>query len=269
MRRWLRLMDRRALAALCAGMFGLALGVAALLLDAPLLGVLAGVAALGGATAALALGGSLRHESRSAFDARFEAARLAAEVSELRETQRVRETLAELPAFGAGAGAAGATPYVDSTTGLLDARYFEPALQSRVAAARRLLRPVSVVLLQVERDTGGAGGAGGAMNRDAVLRSFAAVLSSTLREADTACRLEGDRFALILEDTPEGGGVWAAERIRAGFARDGGPVQLLSAGVAAYPSHALDADELLERAQRALGRARASGRGQVEIAAAD
>jgi diguanylate cyclase (GGDEF)-like protein len=95
------------------------------------------------------------------------------------------------------------------------------------------------------------------------------VLSSTLREADTACRLEGDRFALILEDTPEGGGVWAAERIRAGFARDGGPVQLLSAGVAAYPSHALDADDLLERAQRALGRARASGRGQVEIAVAD
>ena len=260
-------MDRRALAALCAGLFGLALGVAALLLDAPLLGVLAGAAALGGATAALALGGSLRHESRSAFDARFEAARLAAEVTELRETQRVRETLAELPAFGAGAGTGG-TPYVDSTTGLLDARYFEPALQSRVAAARRLLRPVSVVLLQVERDTSAAGGAGTG-NRDAVMRSFAAVLSSTLREADTACRLEGDRFALILEDTPEGGGVWAAERIRAGFARDGGPVQLLSAGVAAYPSHALDADDLLERAQRALGRARASGRGQVEIAAAD
>jgi diguanylate cyclase (GGDEF)-like protein len=263
MRRWLPLIDRRALAALCAGLFGLALGVAALLLDAPLLGVLAGAASLGGATAALALGGSLRHESRSAFDARFEAARLAAEVSELRETQRVRETLAELPALGAGVGAA---PYVDSTTGLLDARYFEPALQSRVAAARRLLRPVSVVLLQVERDPSSAGGGG---NRDAVMRAFAAVLSSTLREADTACRLEGDRFALILEDTPEGGGVWAAERIRAGFARDGGPVQLLSAGVAAYPSHALDAEDLLERAQRALGRARASGRGQVEIAAAD
>jgi diguanylate cyclase (GGDEF)-like protein len=265
MRRWLRLMDRRALAALCAGLFGLALGVAALLLDAPLLGVLAGASALGGATAALALGGSLRHESRSAFDARFEAARLAAEVTELRETQRVRETLAELPAFGSGAGTGG-TPYVDSTTGLLDARYFEPALQSRVAAARRLLRPVSVVLLQVERDTTDPAAP---RSRDAVMRSFAAVLSSTLREADTACRLEGDRFALILEDTPEGGGVWAAERIRAGFARDGGPVQLLSAGVAAYPSHALDADDLLERAQRALGRARASGRGQVEIAAAD
>lgn len=260
------LMDRRALAALCAGLFGLALGVSALLLDAPLLGVLAGAASLGGATAALALGGALRHESRSAVDARFEAARLAAEVSELRETQRVRETLAELPAFGAGVGAgAGAAPYVDSTTGLLDARYFEPALQSRVAAARRLLRPVSVVLLQVERDPSGPGG----VNRDAVMRAFAAVLSSTLREADTACRLEGDRFALILEDTPEGGGVWAAERIRAGFARDGGPVQLLSAGVAAYPSHALEAEDLLERAQRALGRARASGRGQVEIAAAD
>ena len=63
--------------------------------------------------------------------------------------------------------------------------------------------------------------------------------------------------------------MWAAERIRAGFARDGGPVERLSAGVAAYPSHALDADDLLERAERALTRARANGRGQVEIAAAD
>lgn len=262
-------MDRRAVVALCAGLAGLALGVAALLLDAPLLGVLAGAAALGGATAALALSGSLHHESRSASDARFEAARLAAEVTELRETQRLRETLAELPALGSD-GPADGTAYLDPTTGLLDARYFEPALHSRVAAARRLLRPVSVVLLQVERDgTATDGSSGNGTARDAVMRSFAAVLSSTLREADTACRLEGDRFALILEDTPEGGGVWAAERIRAGFARDGGPVQLLSAGVAAYPSHALDADDLLERAQRALGRARAGGRGQVEIAAAD
>lgn len=255
-------MDRRALGALCAGLAGLALGVAALLVDAPLLGVLAGIAALAGATAALALGGALRHESRSASDARLEAARLSAEIGELRETQRMRQTLADT--FGDDAETDIGTAYLDKTTGLLDARYFEPALHSRVAAARRLLRPVSVVLLQVERDA-----ATTLQTRDAVMRTFAAILSSTLREADTACRLDGDQFALILEDTPEGGGVWAAERIRAGFARDGGPVQLLSAGVAAYPSHALDADDLFERAQRALDRARASGRGQVEIAAAD
>jgi diguanylate cyclase (GGDEF)-like protein len=252
-------MDRRAVAALAAGLAGLAFGVAALLADAPLLGVLAGVAALAGATAALALSETLRHETRSASDARLDAARLAAQVHELRESQRMSDALA-----GTAAGLDEGVAYLDRTTGLLDARYFEPALQSRVAAARRLLRPVSVVLLHVERDPSTSRSA-----RDAVMRSFAAVLSSTLREADTACRLEGDRFALILEDTPEGGGVWAAERIRAGFARDGGPVQLLSAGVAAYPSHALDAEDLLDRAERALGRARANGRGQVEIAATD
>lgn len=254
-------MDRRAVSALGAGLAGLALGVAALLLDAPLLGVLAGVAALGGTSAALALSGSLRHATRAASDARLDAARMAAEVHELREARRLEESLAELSAAQRDdTGSA----YLDATTGLLDVRYFEPALQSRVAAARRLLRPVSVVLLQVER-----GGGSSPAARDAVMRAFAAVLSSTLREADTACRLDEDRFALILEDTPEGGGVWAAERIRAGFARDGGPVELLAAGVAAYPSHALDAEDLLERAERALGRARASGRGQVEIAAAD
>ena len=256
-----RAMDRRAVAAISAGLVGLAAGVAALLLSAPLLGALGGLAALLAATAALALGGELRHEARSASDARLEAARLAAEVTELRETRRFTESLADLgPMELSPTGG----PYLDRQTGLLDGRYFPPALHSRVAAARRLLRPVSVVLLDLDDDPSLP-----ARAREAALRSFAAVLRQTLREADTACRLGSTRFGLILEDTPEGGGVWAAERIRAGFARDGGPVQLLSAGVAAYPSHALEADDLLERAERALGRARATGRGQVEIAIAD
>ena len=254
-------MDRRAVAALSAGLVGLVAGVATLLLSAPLLGALGGLAALGAASAALALGGDLRHETRSASDARLEAARLAAEVMELRDARRLADSLAEMAAVEMSPTGG---PYLDEPTGLLDGRYFEPALHSRVAAARRLLRPVAVVLLDLHDDASLP-----PLSRDAVLRSFAGVMRQTLREADTACRLDGGRFGLILEDTPEGGGVWAAERIRAGFARDGGPVHLLSAGVAAYPSHALEADDLLDRAERALCRARAAGRGQVEIAVAD
>jgi GGDEF domain-containing protein len=43
----------------------------------------------------------------------------------------------------------------------------------------------------------------------------------------------------------------------------------LSAGIACYPSHALDAHDLLRRSVQALAAARAAGRDRVEIAGVD
>ena len=43
----------------------------------------------------------------------------------------------------------------------------------------------------------------------------------------------------------------------------------LAAGVAAYPTHALEADQVLHRAKGALESARASGSSRVEVASAD
>jgi predicted signal transduction protein with EAL and GGDEF domain len=48
--------------------------------------------------------------------------------------------------------------------------------------------------------------------------------------------------------------------------RKGDTLVRLAAGVAAYPSHALAAPELLARAHSALNHARAAGCSQVEIA---
>jgi two-component system cell cycle response regulator len=71
----------------------------------------------------------------------------------------------------------------------------------------------------------------------------------------------------ILEDTPESGAVWAAERVRGTLL--GSPVGdalTISAGVACYPSHALGAAELVSQAGRALDEARRHGADRVEIA---
>ena len=55
----------------------------------------------------------------------------------------------------------------------------------------------------------------------------------------------------ILEDTAEAGAVWAAERIRGTLHQtELGDVLTISAGVACYPTHALSALELMDRAQR-------------------
>lgn len=271
-------MDRRVALGLGAGLAGLALGVAAAVLGAELLAIAAGAAALVAATAALGLGAALRSRDDEQGRALAQMDALRSEIAHLeeaaeagREAMRMAGTFAEMVALRnvelARKGDTTSKALTDEASGLLDGRYFLPALESRVASARRLLRPVSVVLLELDPPVAALTHDGDVA--DATLQAFSSVLRQTLREADTACRIGDTRFALILEDTPEGGGVWAAERIRAGFAREGGPVQLLSAGVASYPSHALEADELLSRVERALDRARATGRGQVEVAPVD
>src|SRR5437667_199779 len=72
-----------------------------------------------------------------------------------------------------------------------------------------------------------------------------------------------------LEDTSEAGGVWAAERLRTALARKGDSLLRLAAGVAAYPTHALEGDEVLSRARQALDSARSSGSSRVEVASVD
>jgi GGDEF domain-containing protein len=139
----------------------------------------------------------------------------------------------------------------DAETGLLDERYFRAALPNRVATARRVLRPISIVLA--------------ALSDLEHARQLAFGLLDTLRESDTACRLDDGTFALILEDTPENGAVWTVERLRRLLAEQGTEV-ILWAGVASYPAHALEPPELLTLAEKALGAAREWQQSRIEVA---
>jgi two-component system cell cycle response regulator len=103
--------------------------------------------------------------------------------------------------------------------------------------------------------------------RDQALSVVGDVVRRTLRESDSACRLGDLMVGAILEDTPEAGAVWAAERVRGTLLTSPvGDAITLSAGVACYPSHALGAAELVQQAGRALEEARARGRDRVEMA---
>ena len=103
-----------------------------------------------------------------------------------------------------------------------------------------------------------------------MLATLGAVMIRTLRESDAACRVGSTMAAAILEDTAEAGAVWATERIR-GILHQADPAVTftISAGVACYPTHALSATELIDRAGSALDTARAQGRDRLEIASSD
>jgi diguanylate cyclase (GGDEF)-like protein len=254
-------MDRRVLMGIVPGLAGLALGTAGAVAASPVLALLAGACALISAAAAVSAVGALRRREAEAIELGERIDDLEGAVEAGREAIEVTGRFAEMMATREiEATEEQAEPIVNRDSGLLDERYFEVTLESRVATARRHLQPVTLLLVTLE---------GEEENPAAwkqTLISFSKLLQETLREADTACQIGDASFAIVLEDTPEAGGVWAAERLRMALVRKGETLVRLAAGVAAYPSHALAARELLTRAQGALDHARAAGCSQVEIA---
>ena len=243
------------------GLAGLALGTAGAVAASPVLALLAGACALVSAAAAVSAVGALRRRDAEVTLLRERIDDLEDAVAAGREAMEVTGRFAEMMAAREIEGAEDGTEVlVNPESGLLDERYFEVTLESRVATARRHLQPVTLLLVTLEGEEEDP------VTWKATLLSFSALLQQTLREADTACQIGEASFAVVLEDTPEAGGVWAAERLRMALVRKGETLVRLAAGVAAYPSHALAAADLLARAQGALNHARAAGCSQVEIA---
>jgi len=159
-------------------------------------------------------------------------------------------------------GPTGSEALVDPETGMFSEDYFGVAIEARVAAARRHLRPVAVVLLEVVRN------AREQAPTPCRPSEVAEGISTTLREADTACRMDDGSFALVLEDTPENGAIWTVERIRR-LLVEADPGRTLWAGVACYPAHAFDSDSLLLQARRALRAAHEWQQDRIEVAIPD
>jgi diguanylate cyclase (GGDEF)-like protein len=256
--------DSRLVVAVGAGVSALAAGVAGAALDAPALGVLAGAAGVLAATAGVALGArarlteqTLRETEDELLVMRHEVASLTAGLQEEEARRSAERELGPMPeAQPKGEHA------FDPATGLYDERYFAVLVQQQVAAARRSLRPLSIVIFEID-----ALGDAGKEAQTQALGVVGDVVRRTLRESDAACRLGDLMIGAILEDTPEAGAVWAAERVRGTLlASPIGDSLTVSAGVACYPSHALGAAELVQQAGRALDEARARGRDRVELA---
>jgi two-component system cell cycle response regulator len=150
----------------------------------------------------------------------------------------------------------------DPTTDLFSEAYLRVALDSRLASARRHLRPVAVALLEVTE------GIPDDLVAPAPPERVADAIRETVRDADIACRMNDGHFAVILEDTPENGAVWTVERIRRNLVSRFGH-HTLWAGVACYPAHAFDSGELMAQVRLALETAKEWKQDRIEVAAAD
>jgi diguanylate cyclase (GGDEF)-like protein len=163
---------------------------------------------------------------------------------------------------------------VDGLTGLFMRRYFDARIEEEIERCKRYGTAFSVVMVDVD-DFKHLNDTHGHPIGDRVLRGIANVVKSQMRGVDTAARYGGEELALILPRTEMVSAYNVGERIRAAIAElrittDADASQTLrvtaSFGIASYPeSKARDGEDLVRRADRALYRAKKTGKNRVEL----
>jgi diguanylate cyclase (GGDEF)-like protein len=244
------------------------IGVTAVIADEALLGLVAAAVGVGAAAVGALVDVRRSRAEDSLWEARAQARRLRRELEALQAEVAEEQTLAtpradELSDLPPGTDTEDWE--IDPVSGLLRQRHLAVLLQQVVAAARRKVQPVSVVFWEVD-DLGDADP--GASEQ--ALTALGAVAWRTLRESDAVFRL-GDAVAVaVLVDTAEPGALVVAERVRGALRTSAvGNTLTVSAGIACYPTHALDAAELVARAGRALEQARRDGHARDHVAIAE
>jgi diguanylate cyclase (GGDEF)-like protein len=253
----------------CVGLalVAVVIGVTAVLADEAALGLVAAIFGVAAAGVGVLIDVRRTRAEESLWEARAQARRLRRElealqaaVAEEQTLAATREELTDLPV-----GTDTEDWEIDPVSGLLRQRHLPVLLQQVVAAARRKVQPVSVVFWEVD-------GLGDAEldTREQALTALGAVAWRTLRESDSVFRLGDVAAVAILVDTAEPGALTVAERVRDALRTSAvGDSLTVSAGIACYPTHALDAAELVARAGRALEIARREGYERDHVAIAE
>lgn len=157
---------------------------------------------------------------------------------------------------------------LDSLTGLANRRRFRVALAREVERWRRYRVPCALLMLDIDHLKRINDQFGHPMG-DAVIRQIAQTLKEVSRDNDTAARLGGEEFALLLAGVDLQKAALAAERLRtvlSGRRVDGVGTVTVSMGVASCPESATSERTLYSASDSALYVSKNSGRDRVSVA---
>jgi len=159
----------------------------------------------------------------------------------------------------------------DSLTGLPNRMLFADRLERAIARSRRSQAWMALLYLDVDKfksvnDTYGHNVG------DALIREFALRIKNCIRDTDTAARIGGDEFAVVLESLPDRNAALRiaqeiVEAMRERFALPELPLSVsASVGLAFYRGgEGVAADAIAKRADEALYRAKAAGRDTFRV----
>ncbi|HZB05069.1 MAG TPA: GGDEF domain-containing protein [Thermoleophilaceae bacterium] len=152
----------------------------------------------------------------------------------------------------------------DPLTGLGNLRALQRQLANLLDVHKRYLHPFGLLLMDIDglkRINDSFGHQAG----DRVLMQVAMSLRRSIRTVDTAARMGGDEFCVLLPQQDLKSAAKLAARLATAVeeevASPGDPPVTLSIGVAATPEHGDDAEALIDTADRAMYRAKAAGEG--------
>lgn len=157
----------------------------------------------------------------------------------------------------------------DKLTGTISRQVFQVTFDHLLAQSRRQQSPISLILFDIDhiKEVNDRFGHGVG---DMALRRVAQQLQAMVRTSDVVCRWGGEEFVVLLPECDGLAAVALAEKVRDAIAamtmdvNGDALVVTVSAGVAEYQEE--NAISVLNRADKALYRAKAAGRNRVVLA---
>jgi len=155
----------------------------------------------------------------------------------------------------------------DGLTHLYNHRFLQERISREIEGYHRYGRPFSLVILDIDYFKR-YNDAFGHPEGDKLLTDLAGILTGSVRQVDFVARYGGEEFAIVLPECSRDKAVQVAERIRGKVENFQNAHQdrynlTVSAGVSSFPADGDDKEQILERADQALYRAKAEGRNRV------
>jgi diguanylate cyclase (GGDEF)-like protein len=158
----------------------------------------------------------------------------------------------------------------DGLTGLLNKAAFQRRLGEMIVEAERAARPLGLFIFDIDHFKN-YNDKNGHTAGDELLRRFGELLKNSVRPDDLCCRWGGEEFIVAMPDTDGPSSQQAAERIRRAI--EDYPFKhqadqplgnlTISGGVAIAPADGSDVTTLTHHADKALYKAKESGRNSV------
>lgn len=156
----------------------------------------------------------------------------------------------------------------DSLTGLFLRRYLQERLEGEIARSNRFNLEFVFLMLDLDHFKS-YNDRYGHLVGDVVLRTVARIIKENLRQIDIVARFGGEEFSVILPDTDKHEAEYVSLRLcraieKAHIRAYDEKLQItVSIGGSIFPQDARDAQNLIDRADQALYRAKEAGRNRV------
>lgn len=163
--------------------------------------------------------------------------------------------------------------HMDSLTNLWNHGFFQNQLSNELKKSTETQLPTSLIILDID-DFKKLNDTYGHQHGDTILKEIATILQDSSRGIDYVCRYGGEEFSIILTQTNKEQAYSIAERIRQNvekhvfsrFSLFTRPSVTVSVGLATFPDDANKKEDLIKEADRAMYKAKFSGKNQTYAA---